>query len=55
MLNEKGIGDIMYIYMLRYGWCHLASAMNLHTQNCKSFFWSQNDNWISYTNIIQCL
>src|SRR5699024_1193539 len=31
MINQKWVGDITYIHMLRDGWCYLASVLDLHS------------------------
>nr|WP_281269904.1 IS3 family transposase [Gracilibacillus dipsosauri] len=36
-INEKWVGDITYIYTFKYGWCYLASVMDLHTKKIVGF------------------
>ena len=31
-INEKWIGDIIYIHTLKDGWCYLASVLDLHSK-----------------------
>ena len=31
-INEKWVGDITYIHTTRYGWCYLASVLDLHSK-----------------------
>ena len=31
-INEKWVGDIIYIHTIKYGWCYLASVLDLHSK-----------------------
>ncbi|NLK23308.1 MAG: IS3 family transposase [Clostridiales bacterium] len=31
-INEKWVGDITYIHTIKYGWCYLASVLDLHSK-----------------------
>ena len=41
-INEKWTGDITYIHTIKYGWCYLASVMDLHTRKIVGYSFGKN-------------
>ncbi|WP_368073574.1 DDE-type integrase/transposase/recombinase [uncultured Clostridium sp.] len=41
MYNEKFVGDIAYIHIIKNAWCYLPSVLDLYSKNIISYAFSQ--------------